>query len=66
MRDGRLQKNSRYPDLPPLRYIGATCTGKIHPFCRGPLYNLISNEDSLSFLNFPEKFLPVFSVLLKD
>jgi len=66
MRDGRLQKNSRYPDLPPLRYIGATCTGKIHPFCRGPLYNLISNGDSLSFLNFPEKFLPVFSVLLKD
>jgi len=52
--------------LPPIRYIGATCTGEIHPLCRGPLYKLIGNEDALSFLNFPEKYLPVFSVLLKD
>jgi glucose-6-phosphate isomerase len=66
MSDGRVQKNSRYPDLPHVRYIGATCIGEIHPLCRGPLYNLIGNNEALSFLNFPEKYLPVFSVLLKD
>lgn len=66
MSDGRLVKNPRYPVVPPVRSIGATCSGDIHPLCRGPLYNLIGNEDMLSFLNFPEKYLPVFSVLLKD
>jgi glucose-6-phosphate isomerase len=66
MSDGNLQKNIRYPDLPPVRFIGATCRSEIHPLCRGPLYNLIGNEDALSFLNYPEKFLTVFSVLLKD
>ena len=66
MSDGRLQKNPRYPDLPMVRYIGATCTGEIHPFCKGPLYKLIGNKDALSFLNFPERYVPVFSVLLKD
>jgi glucose-6-phosphate isomerase len=66
MSDGRLLKNPRYPDLAPVRYTGATCTGEIHPFCRGPLYKLIGNGERLSFLNFPEKYLPVFSVLLKD
>jgi len=66
MSDGRVQKNSRYPDLPHVRYIGATCIGEIHPLCRGPLYNLIGNNEALSFLNFPEKYLPVFSVLLRD
>jgi len=66
MSDGRVQKNSRYSDLPHVRYIGATCIGEIHPLCRGPLYNLIGNNEALSFLNFPEKYLPVFSVLLRD
>jgi len=66
MSDGRLKKNPRYPDLPPVRYIGATCSGEIHPFCKGPLYKLIGNKDALSFLNFPERYVPVFSVLLKD
>jgi len=66
MSDGRMQKNPRYPYLPPIRYIGSTCGNGVHPLCRGPLYNLIGNDDALSFLNNPEKFLPVFSVLLKD
>jgi glucose-6-phosphate isomerase len=66
MSDGKMQKNIRYPSLPPVRYIAATCRKEIHPLCRGPLYNLIGNEDALSFLNYPENFLTVFSVLLKD
>jgi glucose-6-phosphate isomerase len=66
MSDGKLQKNFRYPFLSPVRYIGATCRNETHTLCRGPLYNLIGNEDALSFLNYPEKFLTVFSVLLKD
>jgi glucose-6-phosphate isomerase len=66
MSDGKMQKNIRYPSLPHVRYIGATCSKEIHPLCRGPLYNLIGNENALSFLNYPENFLTVFSVLLKD
>jgi hypothetical protein len=30
------------------------------------LYDLVGNEDALLFLNNPEKFLTVFSLLLKD
>ncbi|MFY9801231.1 MAG: glucose-6-phosphate isomerase family protein, partial [Methanoregula sp.] len=66
MSDGKILKNSRYPLLPPVRYTGATCRNETHPLCRGPLYNLIGNDEALSFLNYPEKFLTVFSVLLKD
>ncbi len=66
MSDGRLEKNPLYPDMPPIRHRGAPCAGMLHPLCRGPLYSLIGNEDALSFLNFPEKYLPVFSVLLNE
>ncbi len=66
MSDGTVQKNSSYPSLPPLRYIGATCAPGLHPLCKAPLYGMIGNETALSFLNKPEQFLTVFSVLLKD
>ena len=66
MSSGKMQKNSCSPSFPPIRYLGPTCGNGVHPLCKGPLYSLIGNEDALSFLNFPEKFLPVFSVLLKD
>lgn len=66
MSDGTVQKNSSYPPLPPLRYIGATCVPGLHPLCKAPLYGMIGNETALSFLNKPEQFLTVFSVLLKD
>jgi len=63
---GLLRKNSRYPELPQVRNIGATCVADKYTFCKGPLYSHIGNEDALSFLNFPENYLPVFSVLLKN
>ncbi len=66
MSDGTVRKNSSYPSLPPLRYIGATCVPGMHPLCKAPLYGMIGNETALSFLNEPEKFLTVFSILLKD
>jgi glucose-6-phosphate isomerase len=66
MGSGKIQKNSSYASVPPVRYIGATCASGIHHLCKGPLYDLIGNESALSFLNEPEKFLTVFSVLLKD
>ncbi len=66
MSSGTIQKNSYYPPLPPLRYLGATCASGMHHLCKAPLYDLIGNETALSFLNEPEKFLTVFSVLLKD
>ena len=66
MDGGKMQKNFHYPFLPPVRYIGASRVNEVHPLCRGQLYNLIGNEDVLSFLNHPEKFLTVFSALLKD
>lgn len=66
MCSGKMQKNSRYQILPPVRYINTRCGNEMHPLLKGPLYNLIGNEAALSFLNFPEKFLKFFSLLLKD
>ena len=65
MGSGKMYKNSHYPVCPPMRHIGAGCGMGTHRICKAPLYNLIGNEDALAFLNFPEKFLTVFSVLLK-
>jgi glucose-6-phosphate isomerase len=65
MSSGRMQKNPFYPVYPPIRYMGASCGIGTHRICKAPLYNLIGNEDALSFLNFPENFLTVFSVMLK-
>ena len=66
MSSGSMQKNSHYPVCPPIRHIGAGCGTGTHRICRAPLYDLIGDKDALSFLNFPEEFLTVFSVLLKD
>jgi glucose-6-phosphate isomerase len=66
MSEGKMEKNFRYLFLPRVRYIGAERVKDVFPPCRGELYNLIGNEDALSFLNQPEKFLRVFSALLKD
>ena len=62
---GRLVKNQAYPKVPPIRFLEASCRADTHPVCKGPLYDLIGNEDALAFLNFPEQFLTVFEVLLK-
>jgi glucose-6-phosphate isomerase len=66
MSSGKIQKNAYYSSLPPVRYLGATCARGMHHLCKGPLYDLIGNKAALSFLNEPEKFLTVFSVILKD
>jgi glucose-6-phosphate isomerase len=68
MSSGKIQKNANYGSLPAVRLRGATCEHGMnaHTLCKGPLYDLIGDEAALSFLNEPEKFLPVFSVLLKD
>lgn len=65
MSSGTMKRNPSYPFLPPIRYLGASCGKGKHRICKAPLYDLIGNEDALLFLNFPEKFLTVFSVLLK-
>jgi len=66
MSSGTVQKNSRYQVFPPVRYLGASCMMGTHRLCKAPLYDLVGNEDALLFLNNPEKFLTVFSLLLKD
>jgi len=66
MKNGEFKKNPNYPKVPPLRHLAATCGHGTHRFCKGPIYDLIGNEDALAFLNFPEQFDPVLSVLLKD
>jgi glucose-6-phosphate isomerase len=66
MTSGIMRKNTRYPAFPPIRYLGASCSAGTHRLCKAPLYNLIGDEAALEFLNHPEKFLTVFSVLLKD
>ncbi|WML67388.1 MAG: Glucose-6-phosphate isomerase [Methanoregula sp. SKADARSKE-2] len=66
MCSGRMQKNEHYPDVPPVRYIDAKSGHGDHRFSRGPLYSLIGKREDLAFLNTPENYLPVFTVLLKD
>jgi glucose-6-phosphate isomerase len=63
---GELRKNPHYPQVPEVRLIGSRAGRGDHRVCRGPLYDLIGNERVLEFLNFPEKYLPLFEVLLKD
>ncbi len=65
MCSGGMRKNPCYPDVPPVRYIEAMSGHGDHRFSRGPLYGLIGKRDDLAFLNNPEKYLPVFAVLLK-
>ena len=62
----RLVKNPAYGVVPPVRYLGASCSKDTHPICKGPLYGFIGNEEALAFLNFPEEYLTVFEILLKD
>ena len=66
MSDGRVIKNPHYPAVPPLRRTGATCRVGTQRFCHGPIYDLIGNEEALAFLNRPEDYRSVFTVLIKD
>lgn len=62
---GRLVRNPAYPDVPLVRQLVANCGRGTCRICKGPLYDLIGNEDALAFLNFPEQFLTGFEELLK-
>jgi len=62
---GDLEKNPQYPDLPPVRHLRPNSGHGARRIIRGPLYNLIGNEDALAFLNRPEKYAAIFEVLLK-
>jgi glucose-6-phosphate isomerase len=64
--DGSLIRNPSYGNVPPVRRLGAGCRRGTQRICKGPLYDLVGNKDALDFLNFPEKYLPVFEALLKD
>jgi glucose-6-phosphate isomerase, archaeal len=63
--DNRLVRNPAYPDVPPVRRLGASCQRGTQRICKGPLYDLVGNGDALAFLNFPEQYSPVFRALLK-
>ena len=63
--EGRLVRNPAYGKVPPVRRQGASCQLGTQRICKGPLYDLIGNRDALAFLNFPERYLPVFEALLK-
>jgi glucose-6-phosphate isomerase len=58
-------KNPHYPEVPPVRHLRPGFGKGIHRVCKGPVYDLIGNEDALAFLNFPEQFRSIFTVLLK-
>ncbi|HUH79106.1 MAG TPA: glucose-6-phosphate isomerase family protein [Methanoregula sp.] len=66
MRTGEFRKNSRYPDVPPIRHVRPKSGAGIHRIIGRPLYSLIGHADALAFLNSPEEYLPVLGVLLKD
>jgi glucose-6-phosphate isomerase, archaeal len=63
---GELKKNPHYPKVPPVRHIRPKSGHSDHRIVKGPLYNLIGNAGAVEFLNHPEKYAPVFTVLLKD
>ena len=65
MTDLSLVKNPRYGKVPMARRIGAASGRGSHRFCKGPIYDLIGDEQALLFLNFPERFMPALAVLLK-
>jgi glucose-6-phosphate isomerase len=66
MTSGELVRNRNYPAMPPVRHIRAKSGRGERRVVRGPLYNLIGNENALAFLNYPEAYEEVFRVLLKD
>jgi glucose-6-phosphate isomerase len=63
---GKIQKNPHYPTMPKVRRVRAGSGRVTHRICKGPLYSLIGNEEAVAFLNFPEKYSAIFTVLLKD
>jgi glucose-6-phosphate isomerase len=65
MKSRALVKNPHYPHAPSIRYIGATCGRGTHRFCKGPIYDMVGNEDACAFLNYPERYAAVLAVLLK-
>jgi glucose-6-phosphate isomerase len=65
MADGTLKKNPRYGTVPPARHARPASGRGSHRSCKGPIYDLIGDEDALAFLNFPEQYAPALSVLLK-
>jgi glucose-6-phosphate isomerase len=65
MAGGELKKNPSYPRVPVLRRIEPACGRGIHRVCKGPIYSLVGNDSALAFLNHPEQYLPVLSVLLR-
>jgi glucose-6-phosphate isomerase len=62
---GELKKNPQYPKVPPARWLDAASGRGKHRFWKGPIYTLIGNEDALAFLNHPEEYSGILSVLLK-
>lgn len=63
---GEMRKNPEYPSAPEVRILSSRAGRGDHRICKGPLYNLVGNGSALEFLNVPEKYLPLFEVLLKD
>lgn len=64
--NGTLVRNPAYQNVAPVRRLEASCRRGTQRICKGPLYDLVGNGDALAFLNFPERYQPVFEVLLKD
>jgi glucose-6-phosphate isomerase len=63
---GEIKKNPAYPPAPEVRILRSRAGRGDHRIARGPLYSLVGDSSALEFLNVPEKYLPLFEVLLKD
>jgi glucose-6-phosphate isomerase len=66
MSNGSLRKNPHYPKIPEVRDPGTHWRTAMHRFCKGPLYNLIGNEEMLTLLNYPEKYHQIFAEMLEE
>jgi len=63
---GEIRKNPHYPPVPEARILPPKTGRGDHRICKGPLYDLIGNSSAVEFLNYPEKYLAVFEILLKE
>jgi glucose-6-phosphate isomerase len=64
--NGGLRKNTHYNNPPAVRHIGSKSGWGSLRIVQGPIYDLIGNADAVDFLNRPELYAAIFSVLLKD
>jgi Thermophilic glucose-6-phosphate isomerase and related metalloenzymes len=59
----RLEKNSRYPEIPPVRIVGANQCPRFWEASHASLYDFIGDDAIALLLNYPEKYAGRLGIL---